>query len=129
MAGSDTRQRLHAARYLNLCTFRRTGVGVETPVWFAEDGGVLYVFTAGDAGKVKRLRNSTRARVAACDARGGVRGDWLDAEARIVTDAATEACAYTALRAKYGWQMGLTDFFSRLTGRLGKRAVIAIEVA
>ena len=125
----EERHSLLAARYLNLSTFRRTGVAVDTPVWFAENAGVLYVFSAGDAGKVKRLRNSSRARVAACDARGSLRGEWLDAEARLVTDAATQDRAYTALRAKYGWQMQLTDFFSRLSGRLQRRAVIAIEVA
>ena len=40
---------------------RRNGNAVETPVWFAEHAGKLYVFSAGDAGKVKRLRNSPRA--------------------------------------------------------------------
>ena len=50
-------------RYLSLATFRRDGGAVPTPVWFAEVDGLLYVFTAGDAGKVKRLRHSSRARV------------------------------------------------------------------
>ena len=115
-------------RYLNLATFRRTGAAVETPVWFATLGGKLYVFSARDAGKVKRLRNSPRARVAACDLRGRLRGDWLDASARIVTDSATIERAQAALRAKYGFQMCLTDFFSRLTGRIDRRAWLEIEL-
>jgi len=36
--------------------------------------------------------------------------------------------ADAALRAKYGWQMRLVDFFSRLTGRYGRRAILEIEV-
>lgn len=116
-------------RYLNLATFRRTGAAVETPVWFAALDGKLYVFSAADAGKVKRLRNSPRARVAACDLRGRLRGDWLDASARIVTDSATIERALAALHAKYGLQMRLADFFSRLTGRIDRRAWLEIELA
>ncbi len=119
---------LEGARYLSLSTYRRSGVPVDTPVWFAADAGKLYVFSANDAGKIKRLRSSSRARVAACDARGGLRGDWVEATARIVDEAATQRRAYSALRAKYGLQMRLVDFFSRLSGRIGHRAVIEIEI-
>lgn len=118
---------LKTARYLNLSTYRRTGEPVNTPVWFAERNGAWYVFSAGDAGKVKRLRNSSRARVAPCNARGGLLGDWVEAHAMLVTDAAERDAAYRALRAKYGWQMGMLDFFSRLGGRIGQREVIRIR--
>ena len=33
-----------------------------------------------------------------------------------------------ALRRKYGWQMLSADFFSRLTGKMGKRAYIRIDL-
>lgn len=115
-------------RYLSLATYRATGAEVATPVWFAAVDGVLYVFTAGDSGKVKRLRRSPRARVAPCDARGNVQGPWRDASARIATDAASIARATRALRAKYGWQKWLLDLGSRLTGRIHRRAWIAIEL-
>ena len=86
------------------------------------------MFTAGESGKVKRLRHSSRARVAPSDARGQVRGAWRDATARIVTDAPLIERAHAALRAKYGWQMRLTNLFSRLAGRIRRRAWIEIEV-
>jgi PPOX class probable F420-dependent enzyme len=114
-------------RYLSLSTFRKTGVEVKTPVWFAALGDKLYVFTAPDSGKVKRLRNSSRARIAPCDARGNVKGEWRDATARIVDDAALVARAHQSLRAKYGWQMAVTDFGARLAGRLRKRAYLEID--
>ena len=117
------------ARYLSLATFRRNGRAVETPIWFAESSGRLYAFTEGSAGKVKRLRNSARSRVAACDVRGRLRGEWRDAETRIVPDPATIARAYAALRAKYGWQMGLADALSRLSGRYSRRAVLEIQLS
>ncbi len=114
-------------RYLSLATFRKSGDSVETPVWFAASGGHLYVFTTRDAGKVKRLRNSSRARVAPCDFRGGVRGAWADVQARIVDDPEVVERAYAALHAKYGLQMWLADFFSRLSGRIHNRAIIEID--
>ena len=36
--------------------------------------------------------------------------------------------ARTALRRKYGWSMKLGDFFSKLSGRYEKRAIIEVEV-
>ncbi|HUK63781.1 MAG TPA: PPOX class F420-dependent oxidoreductase [Dongiaceae bacterium] len=113
-------------RYVSLATFRRDGREVATPVWFAEATGKLYVFTAGDSGKVKRLRHSSRARVAPCDARGGLRGPWQDAAAQLVTDAASIERARAAFRVKYGWQLRIFDFFAGLAGRTRRRAWIEI---
>jgi hypothetical protein len=115
-------------RYLALATFRRTGAAVRTPVWFAAVDGKIYVFTAGESGKVKRLRRSSRARVAPSDMRGRVHGEWRDATARIVTEPGVIERAHAALRAKYGWQMWLGDLSSRLTGRIRRRAWIEIEL-
>ena len=115
-------------RYVSLATFRRDGTAVATPVWFAAVGERVYVFTAGDAGKVKRLRNSPRARVAPCDARGRPEGGGRDGTARIVTDDALIQCAWTALRAKYGWQLRLLDLGARLTGRIHRRAWIEVAL-
>ena len=115
-------------RYMALATFRRNGAEVRTPVWFAAMDGKLYVFTAGDSGKVKRLRHSSRARVATSDVRGNVRGEWWNAHARIVTEPRVIERAHAAMRVKYGWQAGLGDLFSRLTGRLPRRAWIEVQI-
>jgi PPOX class probable F420-dependent enzyme len=114
-------------RYLSLATFRASGAEVATPVWFAAVGGRLWVFTTGDSGKVKRLRRSSRARIAPCDARGRVTGAWQDATARLVDDHREIVAAHAALRAKYGWQARLLDLASRLSGRIHRRAWIAID--
>ena len=115
-------------RYVSLATFRRNGAEVKTPVWFAAVDGKLYVVSAGDAGKVKRLRHSSRALVAPSDGRGAVRGAWRDATARIVTDPVSIERAHKALLAKYGWQARLLDLFSRLSGRIRRRAWIEVEL-
>jgi PPOX class probable F420-dependent enzyme len=115
-------------RYVNLATYRRNGVEVKTPVWIAGNDGRYYVFSAGDAGKVKRIRATPRIRMAACDLRGNVHSDWVDGEARLVTSPAEIATALLALRAKYGFQMYFADFFAKLSGRFRKRAYIEIEI-
>ena len=119
---------LDTARYLSLETFRKTGAGVATPVWFAPHGGALYVFSAGDAGKVQRLRNSSKARVAPCDMRGKVLGEWADAQAFLVDSEKEITAAHAALVERYGWQMRLLDCGAKIGGRYDKRAFIRIQV-
>ncbi|MDH3644708.1 MAG: PPOX class F420-dependent oxidoreductase, partial [Gammaproteobacteria bacterium] len=87
-----------------------------------------YVFSAGDAGKVKRLRVGDQARVAACDARGKLLGDWCPARARLLEAPADIAAALAALHRKYGWLMWTTDLLARLSGRFDKRAYIRVKV-
>ncbi|MBT4162476.1 MAG: PPOX class F420-dependent oxidoreductase [Gammaproteobacteria bacterium] len=119
---------LEAAKYISLRTFRKSGVPVDTPVWFASaDSNKHYVFSAADAGKVKRLRNSAKAQIATCDGRGGSLGEWTDCESYLVDDSEEIQSAYRCLNSKYGWMMKITDFFSRLSGRINHRAVIRIE--
>jgi uncharacterized protein len=115
-------------RYMSLATFRKNGAEVATPVWFVASDGKLYVFTAGDSGKVKRLRHTARARVAPSDARGYVRGAWRNATGRLLTEPSAIEQARAALRAKYGWQVLMADLVSRLTGRLRRRAWIEIKL-
>lgn len=114
-------------RYVSLATFRRDGREIRTPVWIAALGGRWYVFSAGDAGKVKRIRANARVRLAACDLRGKVTSGWLGARARIVDESALTERAHAALRKKYGLQMRIGDFFAKLSGRYAKRAYIELE--
>jgi hypothetical protein len=115
-------------RYVSLSTFRRDGREVRTPVWIAEAEGRYYVFSEGDAGKVKRIRATGRVRLAACDLRGRVRGEWLAGRGRVAAEPAQVERAYAALRRKYGWQMAIGDFFSKLAGRYDRRAILEIEL-
>jgi hypothetical protein len=119
---------LEHARYVSLATFRRSGASVATPVWAAPTDGSFYVFSAGEAGKIKRLRNGDLARIARCDFRGRLQGDWHDARAVIIDEVNEVRAALAALREKYGWQMRLTDFASRLIGKFEKRAYIKVTL-
>jgi hypothetical protein len=113
--------------YLNLKTFRRSGVGVATPVWFAEDQGVLYVRTIDGSGKVKRIRNNGSVQVAPCDSRGGLLSEWLDGRARLVMAQETIAQVDRLLDRKYGFQRKMFNLLGRL--HKDKGATIAIELA
>jgi PPOX class probable F420-dependent enzyme len=126
----DTRatEALARHRYISLVTFRRRGEAVKTPVWVAELGGKFYVFTAARSGKVKRLKNDQRIRVAPCGPRGRLQGEWIEGQARRIEDPALETAAYAALRSKYGWQMRVLNFFSRLSGRIEERAILELEL-
>ena len=119
---------LLAAEFVNLATFRKNGDAVPTPIWAAPWQGKLYAFSAGNAGKMKRLKNSSRARLAPCTGRGKLLGVWQDASAYIVTDPREIEHAVAALHEKYGWRMKLTDFGSKLAGRHGKRGYLRIEM-
>jgi len=111
-------------KYLNLESFKRDGTPVQPPVWFAEEQGVLYVYTLANAGKVKRIRRNPRIRLAPCTVRGTVFGPWVEAEATIV-DATTAAHGHALLRQKYAWMKRVGDLFSRLLHR--ERVVIALR--
>lgn len=112
-------------KYLNLETYRKTGAAVATPVWFAEDSGVLYIYSLANAGKVKRIRNNPRVRVMPCDMRGKPRGEWVDALARTL-DAAGAERAHRLLDKKYGWMKKLGGLYSKIMKR--DRAAIAIDL-
>jgi hypothetical protein len=116
-----------ACAYLSFATRKRSGEFVPTPVWFAPDGGVYYLFSAGDAGKVKRLRNFSTARIAPCTVSGRLTGKWHEANAFLVDSPAEIDRALAALRRKYGWQMRALDALSRLGGKMHKRAYIRVE--
>jgi PPOX class probable F420-dependent enzyme len=115
-------------KYISLESFRKTGVGVRTPVWFAADPAMpdcFYIYSLPDSGKVKRIRNNPHVRIAPCDIRGNLRGAWVEAAARICSGEEVQK-GQELLRKKYGWMKILGDFFSRMRGRT--QAILAVEV-
>ncbi|NTU83911.1 MAG: PPOX class F420-dependent oxidoreductase [Chloroflexales bacterium] len=92
---------LRGAEFMVLTTYRRTGAAVPTTVWFAEAEGVLYLTTAAEAGKVKRLRVNPEVQVAPSDRVGNIQGPALPARARVL-EPHEDAVAIAALRQKYG---------------------------
>jgi len=111
---------LASAKYVAVTTFRRSGVPVTTPVWFApslDEPGLFAVITVDDTGKTKRLAHTDTVDLQACDVRGKVAtgAPVFHGTARIVRDAAGVASVRRALVAKYG----LPARFSDLTDLVG----------
>jgi len=111
-------------KYLNLETFKKSGEGVKTPVWFAEDPSVnldssaakIFIYTIGDTAKVKRMRNNPRVKIAPCDMRGRVLGEWMDARAEIVTGADANYGTQLLNKKYFPWKQILA-FFARFSRR------------
>jgi PPOX class probable F420-dependent enzyme len=93
---------LRGHKYALVVTFRRSGEGVPTPVWFGlDDEGRFYVRTGSDVAKVRRIRANPRVRVAPCTVRGKPLGPPVEGIARVLP-AAEEERAEAALKSNYG---------------------------
>lgn len=81
------------SKYLSLTTFRKDGRPVSTPVWFVVNEAELLVLTDERSGKARRLRNSPRATVAPCDARGRSSESPIEVMAEVLPERAGAAQA------------------------------------
>jgi PPOX class probable F420-dependent enzyme len=86
-----------------LTTFRTSGVGVPTAMWFAYERGKLYMVTGRSTGKLKRIRTASRVLVAPCDWRGNLLGPQIEGYARELP-VAEHVHANAVLAEKYGEQ-------------------------
>jgi uncharacterized protein len=102
---------LRGHKYLSLASFRRSGQPVYTPLWFAEEGGRVYIMTRNDSWKYKRISNKPQVRVGPCSMRGRLLGPEADARARVL-NGSEFAHARRALARKY-WLMRLPFLWSR----------------
>jgi PPOX class probable F420-dependent enzyme len=112
-------------KYISLETFKKSGEGVKTPIWFVMHKNAFYVYTEADSWKVKRIGNNPRVRVAVCNIRGDIKGPWLDATASLV-EGDERLTADKLLDRKY-FLKKLFNFLARINRH--KRAMIKIETA
>src|SRR5262245_24315758 len=110
-------------RYISLETFKKDGEGGAKPVWFVRQPDSLYVYTDADSWKVKRIRNNPRVRIALCNARGHVKGPWVEAKATLV-DGDERLAADRLLNRKYlpKWILNVIVRFNKR-----RRAMIRID--
>lgn len=103
-------------QYLNLETFRRNGVGVKTPVWFAQDGDALYAWTQTDSGKAKRIRLNPDVRIVPAKADGTPLGEWVPAKAHADELDAVLEHVKRLFKKKYGAAFLLFGWLGKLRG-------------
>jgi PPOX class probable F420-dependent enzyme len=111
--------------FSNIESFRKNGQGVKTPVWFVQDGEILYVRSGDGSGKVKRIRKNSQVQVAPCKADETPVGGWVLARAMEMTDPETDRHVDSLLGKKYGFQKMLFALVSRLRG--DRYTVLKIE--
>jgi uncharacterized protein len=107
--------------HMLLTTFRSDGTGVATPVWSVPvSDGRVGMWTGAGTGKWKRLRNNPHLTIQSCTARGKTRPDdpILAGTAEIIGSGPLFDEVQAAIRAKYGWQIHVIPWISRLQGRL-----------
>lgn len=112
-------------KYICVETFKKNGTGVKTPVWYVLRDSKFYVYTEDDSWKVKRIRNNPRVRIAPCDMRGNVNGEFIEGRAQIISGE-EEKMADKLLDQKYF----LKKIFNLMTKlNRHKRAMIKMEAA
>ena len=118
-------------KYINLATQKKDGTFVNTPVWFTKDeqSNDYFIFSAGEAGKVKRIRNFSSVKVAICNFKGELRGDWVSAQAELIDEEDSITRAYGQFQRKYSLSLKVINFFSRLFGKYKKRQIIKFNLS
>ena len=128
MQKTDLKQ-FKGREFLSLETFRKNGIGVKTPVWFAQEGDTFYVWTVGDSGKIKRIRNNPRVNIAPCKRFGKVTGEWMSAQASVNDSAAAVRHVEALLRRKLGFAFTTFRLIDRLRDRWEGSHRVCIKVS
>lgn len=126
-AAGDMLSQFVREKHISLETYRKTGEAVRTPVWFIEENGELLVRTDSSTGKIKRIRNNPRVRIAPCNARGTVKGRWVDGEARMIESESSEH-VFSLLRKKYGVSYRIVRFVQRFSRSKAHPIGLAIRI-
>jgi uncharacterized protein len=116
------------AQYVLLTTFTKDGRPKPTPIWAAHDGDRLVVITQGKSWKVKRIRNTSRVTLAACDMRGNPKGEAVEATATVLDKSQTGA-VYDAIGREYGLIGRVFNLFSKLRGGMQNNVGLELRPA
>ena len=123
---------LAKSQYVLLTTFTRDGRPKPTPVWAAldneGDGDRLLVITQEKSWKVKRIRNTPRVTLAACDMRGNPKSEAVEASAAVLDKSHTGA-VYDAIGRRYGIVGKVFNLFSKLRGGMQNNVGLEIRPA
>jgi uncharacterized protein len=97
-------------KFCLLTTFKKTGDGVSSPMWFALDGEKVYMTTRGQSWKVKRLKRNPNVKIGWSNGSGTIHGKLFSAKATVVEDQEEFQAAKKMLNEKYGLKKKLIDF-------------------
>ncbi len=110
-------EEIESEKCISLETYRKNNQAVKTPVWFVIKNDLIYVVTRDQTGKVKRLRNNQQVKIATCNFKGKVKGQWVSGTAKILTEEETRDAVKWRER-KYGFMAKIAKFLSKSKGEL-----------
>jgi uncharacterized protein len=105
--------------YLSLTTYKKAGTPVPTAIWVVRmDNGDLGFWTAGNSGKVKRVRHTPKVTMQKCNRSGKTTpGDpVVEGVARLATDA-ERAEILRRINAKYKLMAKAIQLFGKIGDR------------
>jgi len=108
-------EKLESEKCISLETFRKNNQPVRTPVWFVIKNDLIYVVTRDQTGKVKRLRNNLQVKIATCNFKGKIKGEWISGTAKILTEEETQEAVKWRDK-KYGLMAKIAKFLSKGKG-------------
>jgi uncharacterized protein len=114
------------SEYILLTTFTKDGRPKPTAIWAAPDGDRSVVITQENSWKVKRIRNTPRVTMAACDMRGNPKGEAVEAVATIL-DKSVNGATYDAIGKRYGLIGKTFNLFSKLRGGMKNNVTIELK--
>ena len=110
-------EEIESEKCISVETYRKNNKPVQTPVWFVVKDDLIYVVTRDQTGKVKRLRNNLQVKIATCNFKGKIKGDWISGTAKILTEEETQI-AVKWREKKYGLMAKIAKFLSKGKGEL-----------
>ena len=108
---------IKSEKYISLETYRKNAQPVKTPVWFVIKNNLVYVVTRSETGKVKRLENNLKVKIAPCTFKGKVTGKWISGTVKILDKKETNEIVKMRNK-KYGFMAKVAQFFSKNKGEL-----------
>ena len=118
----DNLEELESEKCISLETYRKNNESVQTPVWFVIKDDLIYVVTRDQTGKVKRLRNNQQVKIATCNFKGKIKGQWILGVAKILTEDKTKDIVKLREK-KYGLMAKIAKFLSK-----GKGEILAFSI-
>ena len=112
--------------YVLLTTFTKDGRPKPTAVWAPPDGERLLVITQETSWKVKRIRNTPRVTIAACDRSGNPKGEAVEAVAAVLEKSAN-GTTYDLIAKRYGLIGKTFNVFSKLRGGMKNNVTLEIK--
>jgi len=115
---------IKSEKYISLETYRKNNQGVKTPVMFVIKDNLIIVVTRDQTGKIKRLRNNQKVKIATCSIKGTTSMPWISGTAQILTDEETKEASKLRDK-KYGFFSKMAKF---LTKKKGNVLAISIKI-